>query len=680
MSNSKKQYEFGGYATRNDLVCADGRVIRHGAFSECDGVTVPLVWQHRHDALDNVLGHALLEERPDGVYAYCTTNDTPQGRMAKSIVEHGDISSLSIFANHLKQNGSEVVHGIIREVSLVLAGANPGAFIDNMQFAHSDGSVDLVDDEAVVYTGTPVERASFVQHEDPDPDEDDQAEEVEEKEEKEDKEEEEDEVKDEEAIEHADGRTPLEAFNSIPEEKQQAVFSIIAAAMGEGEPTPDAQQVLDSLEEDQRNALYQLVGSLVEDEEAEDVQHDDLEGETMKFNAFESGNNDVTVLTHDDMKAIIDDAQKSGNGSLKDAVLAHGITSIEVLFPEAQTISNQPDLITREMEWVQAVLGSVRKTPFARVKSITANLTADDARARGYIKGTQKLEEQIEALKRTTDPQTVYKLQKLDRDDVVDITDFDVIAFMRQEMRVMLNEELARAILVGDGRSAASQDKISETHIRPVWTDVETYTIHTTVDNSLTGAAKAKAFIEACVRSRKLYKGSGTPALYIGQDLLTELRLLRDGDGYRLYKNDQELADELRVSKIVEVEIFDGLSRTVGANTHALGGIIVNLIDYNVGANKGGEVTMFDDFDLNFNKYEYLIETRCSGALIRPMSAIAIEFAPTGSGVRYVQVHPAASDNPASEGWYILDGDDGYKLATETSPVAGRSYYDAVTV
>ena len=626
------KYDFSGYATKNDLQCSDGRIIRQGAFRDCDGKTVPLVWQHRHDGINNVLGHALLEERDDGMYAYCTTNDTPEGKKAKAIVEHGDVDALSIFANRLQQRGSDVVHGVIREVSLVLAGANHGAKIDNLQFAHSDGTIEDLEDEAVIYTGTPISHSipfatdssagkPDLMEIDIDTDTDaDSEEEISHEDQDSEKEE-----KPEETV--------GDVIDGLSDEQKEVVESIVNAVVNGGKPADNAEEVINGLSEKQQTAVFALIGSIVEageedssDEEDKEASHSDSEGDPMKFNVFDNESNDTTVLTHDDIETVFREAKSSGSGSLKEACLAHGITDIEVLFPEAQTLTNQPSMISRRMEWVDSVLSACRKSPFSRVKSITANITRDEARAKGYIKGTKKIEEQIVVLKRKTDPQTIYKLQKLDRDDIIDITDFDVVVFMKNEMRMMLNEELARAILVGDGRLPDAQDKIDEEHIRPVWTDDEMYTVHTVVDGTLTGSNKAKAFIEACIRSRKLYKGSGTPTLYVGQDLLTEMRLLRDTQGYRLYKNDQELADELRVSKIVEVELFDGLHRTVNDDDRVLGGLIVNLGDYNLGANRGGEVTLFDDFDLNYNKYEYLIETRCSGALVVPYSAMAIEF------------------------------------------------------
>lgn len=608
------KYDFGGYVTRNDLRCTDGRTIRHGAFKDCDGATVPLVWQHMHNSPDNVLGHAVLENRSDGVYGYCTLNQSDAGRQARELISHGDISSLSIYANQLRQNGNDVIHGVIREVSLVLAGANPGAFIDNLSFTHGDGSYEESEDEAIMYFGDDISKN----------------------------------------IEHADAssesdtdQTIGEVFDTLTDIQKDAVYSIIGAALAEEDSKPvehadnsgaadggeTIADIFNTLSDKQKDAVYAIIGAALEDAEggnskemAQSAMEEDTEGEVMKHNVFDNDSSDSTqVLTHSDMAAIIEDAKRVG--SMKEAFLQHGITSIEAFFPEDQAVNKQPYLITRPMEWVAGVLNGVHKSPFSKVKSTAANITADEARAKGYVKGTQKVEEVIKALKRNVDPTTIYKLQKLDRDDVIDITDFDVVAWMKQEMRTMLDEEIARAILVGDGRDDTAPDKIKEEKIIPIWKDEETYTTHINVDPSLTGEEKAKAFIDATIRGRRYYKGSGAPTLYIGTDLLTEMRLIRDRDGHRLYKNDQELADELRVSKIVEIELLDGLMReTKDHDVKAFGGLVVNLTDYNVGATKGGEVTMFDDFDLDFNKYEYLIETRMSGALTRPLSALAIEF------------------------------------------------------
>ena len=670
--------DFSGYATKNDLKCSDGRIIRHGAFQDCDGKKVPLVWQHRHDSIDNVLGHAVLEAREDGIYAYCTTNDSEHGRLAKSIVQHGDIGSLSIFANQLQQKGSNVIHGVIREVSLVLAGSNPGAMIDNLQFAHSDGTYEMIDDEAIMYTPEPIilgvahsEEGAPAENANPF---------IEETEETEAK------------MAHAAKAEPTigEIIDGLSDEQREAVASIVGVIAGEGELVDGAQDSFESLSEQQKMAIYAIVGEIVsedndetnrsnepEDEEAsEGVKHSDPEGEIMKYNAFDTSTNKSKTLAHADIDGIFAAAKANGGGSLKDAVLAHGITDISVLFPEAQTLSNQPALLSRPMDWVDKVLNATHKSPFSRVKSVTANVTMEEARARGYIKGNEKVEEHFGLLKRTTDPQTIYKFQKLDRDDIVDIDDFDVVVFMKNEMRAMLNEELARAILIGDGRPAGSEHKITEDHIRPVWTDNEMYTVHTIIDASLTGSARAKAFIDAVIRARKYYKGTGSPTLYVGGDLLTEMRLIRDGDGYRLYKNDQELADELRVSEIVEIELFDDQSRMVNGSARNLGGIIVNLADYNIGATKGGEVTLFDDFDLNFNKYEYLIETRCSGALTKPMSALAFEFAANEQTVRYYPVlGVTGEEDPSENGWYELSADNGYVRSTDNELIMGKGYY-----
>ena len=436
-------------------------------------------------------------------------------------------------------------------------------------------------------------------------------------------------------------------FNTLTDKQKEAVYAIVGAALDSSNVEhSDADEeilehsdgseetiedVFNTLTDKQKQAVYAIVGAALEEqngssgEEDEEVEHSDG-GYSMKRNVFEAEETN-DVLSHEDMDEIFADARRMG--TLKDAVLQHGITNISYFFPEDQLAVNQPGVISRNMEWVQAVLDGVHKSPFSKVKSTAVNITADDARARGYVKGTQKVEEVIAALHRSVSPTTIYKLQKLDRDDVIDITDFDVVAWMKQEMRTMLNEEVARAILISDGRAVGAAGKIPEANIIPVWKDDETYAVHKQVTR---GTDYAKAFIDAAIRARKEYKGSGAPVLFVGPELLTDMRLIRDNQGYRLYKNDQELADELRVSKIVEVEPMDNLTRTIsisGTDTEVtLGGIIVNLKDYNVGATKGGEVNFFDDFDLDFNKYEYLIETRCSGALIQPKSAIVLEFLP----------------------------------------------------
>lgn len=565
-----KKFDFGGWATRNDLRCSDGRTIKRDAFKENDGQTVPLVWNHQHNEPYNVLGHALLENRDKGVYAYCTFNDTESGKNAKLLVEHGDVSALSIYANQLKQQGSNVIHGAIREVSLVLAGANPGAFIDSV-IRHGAES----DEEAVIYTGENI------------------------------------------VISHSSG----ECDETTKEKEKKDMNSETNDRNNKEETVAD---VFNTLTEKQKTVVYALIGQALEDTKSSE-EDDETEGgnNNMKHNIFEQDEqNPVNVLSHSEMTSIISDAKRYG--SLRESVLAHGIENIDYLFPEAQTIGNTPDFIQRDMGWVQKVMNGVHHTPFSRIKSIFANITEEDARAKGYIKGNKKKDEVFSLLKRSTTPTTIYKKQKLDRDDVVDITDFDVIAWLKSEMRMMLDEELARAFLIGDGRLSSSDDKINEQNIRPIVSDDDLYTIKTIIDLSkgATDDEKAKAFIRATIKARKDYKGSGEPTLYTTEDILTDCLLLEDGIGHLLYDSVQKLANVLRVKEIVTVPVMEGAK---GVNGGDLLGIIVNLSDYNVGADKGGAVNMFDDFDIDYNAQKYLIETRCSGALIKPYSAIAVE-------------------------------------------------------
>lgn len=706
---TKEKYDFSGYATRNNRRCGDGRVILKDAFKDCDGETVPLVWHHQHSDPANVLGHALLENRDDGVYCYCSFNSTPSGETAKEIVKHGDVKALSIYANRLQQRGSDVIHGVIREVSLVLAGANPGAYIDNLALVH-DGIENIIDDEAVIKFID--ETSEFIYHADeaddgkeskmPDQKEegkesksildifdeavDSLTEEQREavytvlnavaEQDKDDDEEvdnnppakEKDEEDEEDEMNHGD--------ISLDDDKQSVALSVIKAVIDGDELSHADAEKFSNFSDDQKQLVYDVVDELMEEE----LAHQDIEGEEMKFNIFDEETGASNYLTHRDMEAIFIDAKK--NGSLKEAVLAHGIQNIEVLFPEAQAVENTPRSIARNVEWVSKVLNNMHKTPFARIKSLAANLTENDARAKGYIKGNKKIEEQIMALRRVTTPTTIYKLQKLDRDDVIDITDFDVIAWMKDEMRMMLDEEIARAVLFGDGRQPSSEDKISELNIRPIWTDEATYTINSTMNvNGMTLEQKAREFVDQCVRSRKEYKGSGNPVMFISPDLLVEVRLLKDGDGYRRYKTDKELADDLRVSEIVEVEIMNDMSRTVDGVERELAAIIVNLSDYTAGANKGGEVTLFDDFDLNFNKYEYLIETRMSGALTTPYSAIVVEFIGEANAVtpRYKLANVKDNSNPSVNGWYVYDPINGYVQSTDTAVDISKIYYVPIT-
>lgn len=571
------KFDFSGWATRNDLKCSDGRTIRRDAFKDNNGQTVPLVWNHQHNDSMNVLGHALLENRDQGVYAYCTFNDTESGQNAKLLVEHGDVTALSIYANQLKQQGGNVLHGAIREVSLVLAGANPGAFIDSV-LTHGEAS----DEEAIIYTG---EDISLAHSDEPEKKKEDAKEDTSEKEDK---------------------------------------------HMAEDNKEKTVQDVFDEMTEEQKNVVYAMVTMALEEQGGADDDEDNSEGgnEDMKHNVFDQDQyQEESVLSHSDMETIINDAKRYG--SLKESFLAHaedyGIDNIDYLFPDAKNVTPTPEFIKRDTDWVQKVMSGVHHTPFSRIKSMFANITEDEARAKGYIKGNLKKEEVFSLLKRTTTPTTIYKKQKLDRDDVVDITDFDVVAWLKAEMRLMLDEEIARAILVGDGRLSSSDDKINETNIRPIVSDDALYTIRkkVSVAHGATDDVKAKTFIKAAIKARKDYKGSGNPTLYTTEDVVTDCLLLEDTTGRRLYNSVNDLATTLRVKEILTIEVMEGVKGPEGG---ALMGIIVNLADYNVGADKGGAVNMFDDFDIDYNQQKYLIETRCSGALIKPYSAIELEL------------------------------------------------------
>lgn len=573
------KYDFSGWATKNNIRCSDGRTILKDAFKHNDGQMVPLVWNHDHNDPLNVLGHALLENRDEGVYAYCTFNDTDAGRNAKALVEHGDVTALSIYANQLKQQGPNVLHGAIREVSLVLAGANPGAFIDSI-IRHGEES----DEEAIIYTGENL------------------------------------------VLEHSQ-------HTIVNDKKLDAVKDNFTPPSGdkkEGNDEKTVQDVFDTLNEEQKTVVYALIGQALDS--ANQNENNEKEGnDDMKHNVFDQDQKEKeNVLTHADMETIISDGKRYG--SLKDSFLAHaqeyGIESIDFLFPEAKNVNNQPDFIKRDDSYVQKVLRGVHHTPFSRIKSIHANITADEARAKGYIKGNLKKEEVFTLLKRSTTPTTIYKKQKMDRDDIVDITDFDVIAYIKAEMRMMLDEEIARAILVGDGRSTASDDKINEQNIRPIAKDDDLYTIKKSVDvaKDATEDAVAKAFIKTVIKSRKEYKGSGSPTLFTTEDMLTNCLLLEDNNGRIIYDSVDKLATTLRVKEIVPVEIMEGVTRTAGSKTLPLMALLVNLNDYYVGADKGGAINMFDDFDIDYNQEKYLIETRISGALVKPYSAIAYEL------------------------------------------------------
>lgn len=564
----KNKYDFSGWATKNDLRCSDGRVIFKNAFQHNDGLTVPLVWNHQHNASDNILGHALLENREEGVYAYCKFNETEAGQNAKILVKHGDITSLSIYANNLKQQGNSVIHGNIREVSLVLAGANPGAFIDNVM-AHSDEEGCT----GVIYTG--------------------------------------------EQLMHAE-ESKVESEEEKKDSKKES----------EEESEETIKDVFDTLTDKQKDVVYAMIGNILENKSEENN-----EGEKdMKHNIFEGTNNkgQMEELSHSEMQSILADGKRYG--SLRESALQHGITEIGYLYPDHKTINSTPDFIARDQEWVSAVMNGVRNTPFSRIKSIHADLRADEARALGYMKGKLKKEEVFTLLKRTTDPQTIYKKQKIDRDDVIDITDFDVVSWLKTEMRMMLNEEIARAILVGDGRLADSDDKIKESNIRPIWKDADLYSIKSLIEltSSTTADERAKAFIRAVLKSRKEYKGSGQPTMFMSEDMLTDCLLMEDKQGRIIYETVEKLATALRVKNIVTVPVMENLSRVDGSNTKNLLGIMVNLNDYTIGADKGGAVNLFDDFDIDYNAQKYLIETRCSGALTKPLSAVVIESTTQG--------------------------------------------------
>ena len=569
----KQKWDFSGWATRNDLHCSDGRTIRKDAFKDCDGKIVPIFWNHQHDSVDNVLGHGMLENRDEGVYFYGAFNEDEEGQKAKKRVQHGDIRSLSIMANQLRQVGGDVIHGVIREVSLVPAGANPGAFID-IVMSHGEEVGDamiLGYDEAI--------SLHFYHADD--------------EEEKKDEKESDDEKDSEETLE----------------------------------------DVINSMTEKQRNTMFGLIGKALEEKD-EKIEEGDPD---MKKNIFDRTNDqntsgvlmhsDGTLVTVDEVATIFKDAKRLG--SLRDAVLEHGIDHIDYLFPDDRTLTTQPTFIQRDMGWVSDIMSSVHHTPFARVKSVFADITEDDARAKGYIKGKMKKEEFFSLIKRRTEPTTVYKKQKMDRDDMIDITDFDVAAWLKTEMRMMLNEELARAYLIGDGRLASSDDHINDQNIRPVAFDDDLFTIHADIEvaSSATDDDKAKALIRGVIKNRKLYRGSGNPVMYTTEDALTDMLLLEDTLGHALYADEAALARKMRVRKIVTVPVMEGVT---GKNGNPLVAVVVNMGDYNVGADRGGAVNMFDDFDIDYNQQKYLIETRCSGALTVPYSAMAFEMKTTG--------------------------------------------------
>lgn len=594
-----KTYDFAGWATKNDLRCSDGRIIRKNAFKDDNGKTVPLVWNHDHSNPENVLGHAYLENREDGVYAYCSFNDTEGAKTAKQLLEHGDIGSLSIHANKLKQSkNKDVLHGCIREVSLVLAGANPGALIEFPMLAHGEDYIEA-EDEANIYAYIEDLELSHGEIE----------------------------VPDDEPVSEPETVSEPELEHSEEDKKEDKKMADSGKTIGE---------VFDTLTEEQKTAVYAVIGQALEDagvnEEGGDVKHNAFDDDSYQ------GDEKGEVLTHAEVVELFAEAKRNKVPSLKDFVLEHsidttgmivsegqqtyGFNDAGMLLPEYKSLNNPPEWIKRDTGWVSKVLGGVHKTPFSRIKSQYANITEDEARAKGYMKGNLKKEEVFTILKRTTDPQMIYKKQKLDREDIIDITDFDIVAWIRAEMDLMLDEEKARAILIGDGRPTDSDDKIKEDHIRPIVTDVPLFNVRVPVNvpAGATDSEKAAAIIDSILRARKNYKGSGNPSFFTTEDWVTEMLLLKDGIGHRLYKTMEELATAIRAKEIITVEAMEGYE----VFDKPLVGVYVNLTDYNVGTDKGGEKTLFDDFDIDYNQYKYLIEQKFSGALVKPFSAMTV--------------------------------------------------------
>lgn len=597
--------DFSGWATKAGLKCSDGRTIMPDAFKHQNSTKVPLVWQHGHSDPENVLGHAILETRDEGVYAYGFFNESPKAVHTHGLIQHKDITMMSIWANDLIERSKKVLHGAIREVSLVLSGANPGAIIENVTIRHSDDEETILDDEAIIYTGL--------------------------------------------SFEHADGggaptdssgdssgdsgETVQDVYDSMSPKQQEVLHYLVGVALEQGSGGDNAgaaaaqsaiagDEVLtgiyESMDEKQQKVLHHLLGEALGQKDGE--LPDTEKGNQMKHNIFEGDDKDQkggTVLSHEDMKGIVADATKCG--SLKQATenyaIAHGINQIDTLFPEAQALTSAPEFYTRRTEWVNTVLGGARKSPFSRVKTHFADLTYDDARAKGYITGDVKLEQFFSTSRRETMPQTIYKKQQLDRDDIIDITDFDVVAWMKSEMRVMLDEEIARAILIGDGRNVTSPDKILEDRIRPIATDDPLFTIEVLADFATGGVQDV---VDAIVQYRALYRGTGTPAMYTSEQFIAQVMLLKDTLGRRIYTSLDQFASEIRVSSIIPVDVFDP-----GANPPLA--VIVNMNDYVVGSDKGGEVNLFDDFDIDYNQYKYLIEGRCSGALVKLKSALVVK-------------------------------------------------------
>ena len=669
---SRKHYDFAGWATRNDIKCSDGRTIRHGAFSADNGKRVPLVWMHNHKDVAQVLGHADLEERDEGMYAYCSFNGTAGGQNAKECVEHGDVVALSIFANELNQRGGDVIHGAIKEVSVVLAGANKGALIDSV-LSHGEISEEAAQISFVGY-GDIIVHADKDEEEEDEEEKEETQEEVEETEESEEDEaeaeesdeEDEDEEKDDEEkeVKHSDDsgeETIQDIFDTLNEKQKKVVQFLVGKALESGDSGEEAvahaddqndqseeessdgdetvEDVINTLTKKQKDAVAFLIGKAVEE--------NSKGGSEMKHNAFDGSAQVQNTLSHDDFMEIVKVGKQMGslreafNAAKEEGFLAHadgdtpvagvdyGIANIDYLFPDAKTINTDPDFIKRETEWVEKVLGATHRTPFSRVKSIFADITEDQARAKGYIKGKLKKEEVFSLLKRSTDPYTVYKKQKLDKNDIDDITDMNVVTWLKAEMQMMLREEIARAILIGDGRLGSDDDKIDETKIRPIYNDADLYTVKVPVNVAAdaTDDEVANALIRAMVKSRKLYKGSGNPSFFTTDDYLTDALLVENQIGDRKYDSEAKVATAMRVKEVVPVEVMEGQTISITENnsttTYPLIGVMANLKDYNIGTNGGAKTDFFDDFDLDFNQYKYLYETRMSGALVKPFSAVS---------------------------------------------------------
>lgn len=605
--------DFSGYATKAGLKCSDGRTITRDAFAHQDKVKVPLVWQHAHNEPTNVLGHAILESREDGIYCHGYFNDTEQGKGAKQLVEHGDITALSIYANQLVEKAKQVLHGAIREVSLVLSGANPGALIDQVRLAHSDGEIETLEDEAIIYTGLTLEHSESAPEVEEEPP-----------------------VETEPVVQHADDEETIQdVYESLSDKQKDVVHYMIGTAV-EAAETGGAAQHSDTITE----------GDLTHQEGNDNMSRNVFDGNGTKTEG--------PTLSHAQIKTIFDDAQKMG--SFKESFLAHaqeyGIEDIDMLFPDAKNVTTTPEFISRRMEWVAKVLDGAKHSPFSRIKSVHADITAEEARAKGYVKGNLKKDEVIKLLKRVTTPTTVYKKQKLDRDDVVDITDFDVVVWLKGEMRLMLEEELARAILIGDGREPDDDDKIDEEKIRPIAWDNEMYAHPVTVPANIS----PDGIIESVLRARKHYKGTGRPTFFTTDDILTDMILIKDKVGRRLYNTEAELAAALRVVEIVVVEVME--------DTPDLLGVIVNMSDYTIGADRGGQLAMFDDFDIDYNQQKYLLETRISGALTKAKSAVVIKRT---SGTT---VTPAVPAFDAEDNTITITAQTGVKYFDVTNPLA----------